>query len=278
MSKAERVTLIIFSSFSLFNQHVLLFGFQSVTCFIVLLRALCLPTPLAMALRRFAQENNAFTSPEAHKRLSFGVHRSPADTPSISSSIPFDWEAARAQTAPPYSTPLKSRPRKSVGTPSLRKAVVRKKSLLEKFVPTYIICLLPNSYFSRIKSFPSRIAFEVALFPNNIPLPTQKVSARIIGGTIHFLHFWILASHDNDDGWDSVSGVKNTAWFDWVSILLLTDPSIFSPSPVNTHHHSPSRYLHIQHIFLSSTHPQLQISPQNRPSSLSSREICRHKA
>ena len=85
--------------------------------------------------------------------------------------------------------------------------------------------------FQRIKSFPSQIAFEIALFPNNIPLPTQKVSARIIGGTIHFLHFWILASHDNDDGWDNVSGVKNTAWFDWVSIpfQILTFQSSHTP-------------------------------------------------
>jgi hypothetical protein len=101
--------------------------------------------------------------------------------------------------------------------------MIRKKGLLEKLAQLFLISIfLTDSDSQRIKSLPSQIAFEIALFPNNIPLPTQKVSARIIGGTIHFLHFWILASHDNDDGWDSVSGVRNTAWFDWVSILLHT--------------------------------------------------------
>jgi len=103
----------------------------------------------------------------------------------------------------------------------------------------------------RIKSIPSRIAFEIALFPNNLPLPTQKISARIIGGTIHFLHFWILASHDNDEGWDSVSGIKNNAWFDWVSTLLspLLPSSCIRLSLVYPNHPFSNRPLLIQHLF-----------------------------
>lgn len=103
-----------------------------------------------MALRRFAQENNATASPRSpdihataspgtftpstpRTRLSYGIHRSPADTPSISSSVPFDWEAARSRAPPPYATPIRGR--KSVGTGTLappRKAIVRKKSLFER--------------------------------------------------------------------------------------------------------------------------------------------------
>jgi len=53
--------------------------------------------------------------------------------PSISSSVPFDWEAARSLRPPPYATPRTKTVRTSTGTPS-RKAVVRKKSLYEKSV------------------------------------------------------------------------------------------------------------------------------------------------
>ncbi|CAA7271692.1 unnamed protein product [Cyclocybe aegerita] len=184
------------------------------------------PPRVYMALRRFAQENNATASPRSpdgpvpstpmsglpatpRSRLSYGIHRSPADTPSISSSVPFDWEAARSRAPPPYATPLK-RGRKSVATGTTatpRKAVVRKKTL-----------------FERIQNIPSAIAFEIALFPQNVPLPTPKTSARIIGGAIHFVHFCIMAGHDTDDSWDVISGVQSSSWFDWttpITILLV---------------------------------------------------------
>jgi hypothetical protein len=108
-----------------------------------------------MSLRRFAQENNAGVAASPHQsihsspksplvntpttprtRPSIGIYRSPASTPSISSSIPFDWEAARAYRPPPYATP-QNKVRKTAGvsngsaTPA-RKAVIRKKSLFER--------------------------------------------------------------------------------------------------------------------------------------------------
>ncbi|KAF9482766.1 hypothetical protein BDN70DRAFT_800922 [Pholiota conissans] len=186
-----------------------------------------------MALRRFAQQNNATASPRTpdthasasplptpstpRTRLSYG-HRSPADTPSISSSVPFDWEAARSRAPPPYATPIKGRKSVGTGTPSkqIRKAVIRKKNL-----------------FERIKNFPSAIAFEIALFPHNVPLPTPKTSARILGGIIHLLHFLILANRDSEEGWDRISGVRRTAWFDWTTPITLV--LIFS-SVLNTYY------------------------------------------
>ena len=201
-----------------------------------------------MALRRFAQENNAASprSPERpnesapqspmngvpstpRSRLSYGFHRSPADTPSISSSVPFDWDAARSRGPAPYATPLKPKGRKSVGTgtPAPRKAIIRRKGLIERQVWLMSVRLYTHKK-SRIQNIPSWIAFEYALFPQNVPLPTPKVSARIVGGTIHFIHFCLLASHDHDDGWESLSGVKNTSWFDWVR------PACHSPLRVLT--------------------------------------------
>ncbi|KAF8964693.1 hypothetical protein BDZ97DRAFT_1939044 [Flammula alnicola] len=187
-----------------------------------------------MALRRFAQENNAAASPRSPKgpvpespssgfqpttprnRLSYGIHRSPADTPSISSSIPFDWEAARSRAPPPYATPLRGR--KSVGTGTVgtpRKAIVRKKGV-----------------FERIKNLPSTIAFEIALFPHNVPLPKPKTSARILGGAIHLMHFFILASHDSEEGWDRLSGVQKSSWFDWTTPITII---LISASILNTY-------------------------------------------
>lgn len=113
---------------------------------------MCVERVETMSLRRLAQENHAGVtgsprsssqfsprSPLANppttprSRVSLGVYRSPASTPSISSSVPFDWEAARSLRPPPYATPRGKATRTSHGT-SPRKAVVRKKSLYEKSV------------------------------------------------------------------------------------------------------------------------------------------------
>lgn len=74
----------------------------------------------------------------------------------------------------------------------------------------------------RITSLPSRIAFEISIFPNNVPLPAPKTSACIIGGTLHLIHFCIRVSQirsipDSDIGWeDMFREDNNVAWFDWV--------------------------------------------------------------
>ncbi|KAF8894624.1 hypothetical protein BD779DRAFT_1669104 [Infundibulicybe gibba] len=198
-----------------------------------------------MALRRLAQENYAASSgsprtpdtipgtpaladsptnsplPSTPRgRISFGTYRSPASTPSISSSVPFDWNAARTRRPPPYATPPQNRPRKSMGVGGsgsgapARKAVVRKKSFLEK-----------------ITSIPSVIAFEIALFPHNVPLPSSKTSAWILGGLAHFINLCVRISQirkvpDSDLGWeDMYREGEGESWFDWtvpVTILLVS--------------------------------------------------------
>ncbi|KAG5635838.1 hypothetical protein H0H81_009978 [Sphagnurus paluster] len=137
-----------------------------------------------------------------------GVYRSPASTPSISSSIPFDWNAARSRKPPPYGMPLQNKTRKSTSTPAKR--VVRKKGIIE-----------------RITSIPSTIAFEIALFPNNVPLPSPKTSGRLVGGGLHLLHLCVRVSQirkvpDSDVGWeDMYREGEGTSWFDWVCTLCL---------------------------------------------------------
>jgi len=106
-----------------------------------------------MSLRRFAQANNAANVPGSphspsprvtggtqtpitpRNRVSY-VH-SPSSTPSISSSVPFDWDAARSMRPPPYASPLsaKRKSRTSAipdGVRSAPKKVVKKKSMVER--------------------------------------------------------------------------------------------------------------------------------------------------
>ncbi|KAG6897583.1 hypothetical protein C0992_000171 [Termitomyces sp. T32_za158] len=193
-----------------------------------------------MSLRRLAQANNAATSTGSPRnsgststnnsprpgsttlpstprnRTSIGTYRSPASTPSISSSIPFDWDAARARKPPPYGTSFQNKARQSTGVGTPVKRVIRKKGLVE-----------------RITSIPSRIAFEISLFPHNVPFPEAATSGRIIGGLLHFIHFCVRVSQsrkvpDSDIGWeDMYHEGEGTAWFDWVrtttpvTVLLL---------------------------------------------------------
>ncbi|KAL0581735.1 hypothetical protein V5O48_000317 [Marasmius crinis-equi] len=180
-----------------------------------------------MALRRLAQSNNAaatgspstpaqvpVTPRPRTARQSIGIHHSPAATPSISSSTPFDWEAARLRRPPPYATPARngSRLSQGSGTPA-RRAVVRKKTFVEK-----------------VKAIPSRIAFEIALFPHNVPLPTSKTSAYALGGLLHFIHLCVRISssrsaHTTDSEWNEMlRESEGRPWFDWtapMTILLL---------------------------------------------------------
>ncbi|KAK2466909.1 hypothetical protein APHAL10511_001167 [Amanita phalloides] len=199
-----------------------------------------------MAFRRFAQENyaassNSPTLPETpRKRPSIVTpYRSPAATPSISSSIPFDWEAARCRKPPPYATPFKNRARKSTGaqTPGSqpRRAVIRRKGLIE-----------------RITSIPSSIAFQIALFPHNVPLPSSQTSARIIGAALHFLHFCIRFNQsrqvtDSDLGWEDMYQEESRSWFDWalplscllIAVSFANAVYLFSRTRVYRLHHQP---------------------------------------
>ncbi|KAJ7155957.1 hypothetical protein C8R43DRAFT_416605 [Mycena crocata] len=147
-------------------------------------------------------------------RASIFVDHSPASTPSISSNIAFDWDAARARKPAPYSTPqsISKASRRSMGVPGTpaRNRVVRKKGLVE-----------------RITAIPSAIAFHIAIFPANVPLPQPKTSAWILGGTLHFIHLCVRVSQirripDSELGWeDMFNEGEGHSWFDWTVPLTL---------------------------------------------------------
>ncbi|KAG6814350.1 hypothetical protein H0H92_010935 [Tricholoma furcatifolium] len=170
-----------------------------------------------MSLRRLAQSNNAAASPRTpdsasrhstpRSRVSLAAYRSPASTPSISSSIPFDWDAARSRKAPPYGTPNQKSRINASATPAKR--VIRKKGFVE-----------------RITAIPSRIAFEISQFPNNIPLPAPQTAGRLAGGFLHFVHLCVRVSQtrkvpDSDLGWeDMYREDEGASWFDWARLLI----------------------------------------------------------
>jgi hypothetical protein len=76
--------------------------------------------------------------------------------------------------------------------------------------------------FYRLEALPSRIAFEIALFPENIPLPEPKVLAYILGSFMHFVHFCVWVSQlsfqavDEDDWRSNYRDNSNAPWISWV--------------------------------------------------------------
>lgn len=116
-----------------------------------------------MSLRRFAQANHAANTPGSphspsprlngatqipvtpRPRVSY-VH-SPSSTPSISSSTPFDWDAARSRRPPPYASPLSAKRKSRMSTipdglRPLPKKVVKKKGIFEKSVIVSSVCIV----------------------------------------------------------------------------------------------------------------------------------------
>jgi hypothetical protein len=144
---------------------------------------------------------------------------SPSSTPSISSSIPFDWEAARGHKPPPYGNTPMQRLRKArqsdAGTAAKagKTRVVRKKGFIE-----------------RIQAIPENIMHEISMFPQNIPMPSPVTSAYLIGGVMHFLHLVVRITH----GWNSSECeplvgdlyAESEPWFDWTTFATLAIISV----------------------------------------------------
>lgn len=68
--------------------------------------------------------------------------------------------------------------------------------------------------------------FELSIFPDNLPLPSPKTSARLIAGFVHFIHMCIRITHwqrltDEEMPWvDYLDEHRGTPWFDWVRLFL----------------------------------------------------------
>ncbi|CAE6424519.1 unnamed protein product [Rhizoctonia solani] len=164
------------------------------------------------------------------------------DLYSLSATHAFDWEAARGNRPPPYTSALgngsdslrKKLARAAVDdgadgnpvspTKTARKRVVRKKPWRQRIVE------LPSAVYEWL--------WDVITF-SNVPLPPPEISGRVLGGGLHLIHFItrysILRSQKTEEGdWQDmhreihiVAGFEQEEpepWFSWttpVTILLL---------------------------------------------------------
>lgn len=135
-----------------------------------------------------------------------------------------------------------------------------------------------NLIIPRIKAVPSNIAFEIALFPHNVPLPTPKSSARIIGGVIHAIHALILATRDSEEAWDKLSDNRQTSWFDWVRSPFFQRGLRLIVGSDDTNHAATRPVFHIQRIQHVYTNKNVQVPQKIGPSSLTSRAVRCHQS
>ena len=91
----------------------------------------------------------------------------------------------------------------------------------------------------RIRSAPSRVAFEISMFPHNLPLPPPKETGQILGVLMHITHMcakWAGRSQaalkdDPDDIWKREvdwSGIDegNGSRWSWVSAHKYPIPTV----------------------------------------------------
>ncbi|KZV69514.1 hypothetical protein PENSPDRAFT_580821 [Peniophora sp. CONT] len=193
------------------------------------------------------------------------INRSPLLLPSQSASIPFDWDAARGLKEAPYSPRGSTRKARHSevgvgmngppGTPGRkRERVVRKKGLIE-----------------RIQNLPSRIAFEISIFPANVPFPETKTAANILGGGLHFLHFCVRVAQvrdvpDTNTGWeDMYREDKGSSYFDWTTLLTILLVGAALANALILFTHTKIYHLHSQTNPVASPHARFVKRPESTP-------------
>lgn len=209
------------------------------------------------------------------------INRSPLLLPSQSASVPFDWDAAKGLKEAPYSPRGSTRKRRqsemgvgtdgTPGTPGRkRERVVRKKGLIERFVDDTMSCFV-YSYSTRIQNLPSRIAFEISIFPANVPLPESKTAANILGGGLHFLHFCVRVAQvrdvpDTNTGWeDMYREDKGGSWFDWTTVLTIFLVGAALTNALILFTHTKIYHLHSQANPVASPHARFVKRPETTP-------------
>src|ERR1700722_8692675 len=80
-----------------------------------------------------------------------------------------------------------------------------------------------SKFALRIMDIPAQLLLD---FPENLPLPPPKVSAVLLGGALHVLHFCVRLGQiqgvpDSDLGWEDMYMERDgESWFDWVCPLV----------------------------------------------------------
>ncbi|KAF9789891.1 hypothetical protein BJ322DRAFT_1044751 [Thelephora terrestris] len=161
-----------------------------------------------------------------NSKISYNISTPPSATPSISSSTPFDWDAARLRKPPPYATPFVDRRLQALKnggalTPnkSTPKRTVRKKTMWQKVV-----------------NLPSEIMFQVEMLPETLSFPSSKTSARLVGGSLNLVHLCVCISRirkvpESVTGWEEMyMEAEELSFFDWTfpAQILLIGIAVFN--------------------------------------------------
>ncbi|KAG8768085.1 hypothetical protein FRC20_011018 [Serendipita sp. 405] len=185
-------------------------------------------------------------TPVRKPRASIFYAHSPTSTPSLSASLPFDWEAARGHRPPPYPTPndhsrSSRRMRTSMGvgvgvgtdetmvdgstsTVHLANGALRKPRKSRVFIRT--------SWGAWLLGLPSQWWLRIEMMRHDIPLPPPKILGRIIGISLHVAHAYVKWSDLHqakvmEDGWealglpiyDEYGAEEEQVWITWSMIL-----------------------------------------------------------
>lgn len=197
---------------------------------------------------RPSDQNGAeLVTPARRTRHSLVYAPSPLSTPSLSETIPFDWDAARGLKPPPYQLPNSARTRRvrhsiAVGpdssadpqTPS--PATPFTKSPIKK--PRQSRVIVRTSWKTWLVNLPSQWWFQLTMLHHDLPLPAPKTIGRTVGIALHLIHALIRWSdirnmRTDEDGWDDMRHEfsfidedemeeESSGWFGWVRFTILS--------------------------------------------------------
>ncbi|KAF8516766.1 hypothetical protein JB92DRAFT_3142437 [Gautieria morchelliformis] len=157
----------------------------------------------------------------------------------LTSSLPFDWDAAIHRRPPPYGTPasqrkLRNRSSIGVGNPASGGKNGTPISKGAKMSPRRVFRKVPVT--ERISNWTSQMIYDIQDLPRN-RLPELRSVARVLGAVLHITHLVVRYTKlrrlkDEDIGWEDmlgeidIPGAPSTgSWVDWTtlaSMLLVT--------------------------------------------------------
>jgi hypothetical protein len=160
-----------------------------------------------------AQMGSGMVTPVRKPRASIVYSHSPLSTPSLSTTTPFDWDAARGYKPPPYPTPNAARNRRSrmsvgvgVSTDSLEGSIdVGGVSSPEKkkTKPRLSRMFVQTTWKQWLFSLPSHWWLKATMLRHDLPLPPAKTGGRMIGITLHLMSALVRWYQITDSSWKS---------------------------------------------------------------------------
>lgn len=172
----------------------------------------------AMSIRKSRQSRAFETSetipvtPARTPRHSVIYQQSPLSTPSLSASVPFDWEAARGHKPPPYQTPNASRVRRMRASMGIGTDTPPSSSLnfSNRRKPRQSRTIVRSGWRQWLLGLPAQWWLKFTMLQHDLPLPPPKTTGRAIGIALHLIHAYTKWSEisnlqKEDDGWGQIN-------------------------------------------------------------------------